>query len=399
MNYVSIMTDWYSKLDKIGVNADGSTLRPGYTEVEDNMMDCVCEIAASFGMKSCEDSVGNRFIYNGTGEGDYFVIGSHVDSVVSGGRFDGVAGVMAGLMVLKWIAEQKLDIPVKVAIFRMEESSFFGMATVGSKLVSGSIDEETLKRLKNSDGKSLYEILIEKGYSTKPDLIKNIKEYLELHIEQGRVLEEKGLKLGVVNSIAAPVRKWVKIFGRQDHSGATPMDLRKDALVAAAEVIVAVEKAGVSELKNSSVATVGIVRNVPNAFNVIPGEVTIGLDIRGINKQSREKVVKEVVEKIDEVCKKRDLSYEITDISSSDPVALDSGVINGLEAACNRLGTEYIVMPSGAGHDAMNLVDICPVGMLFIPCKEGISHNKEEFASYADIVGGAEVLLEYLKNK
>lgn len=398
MNDSALVQSWFDQLNTIGVQADGSTLRLGYTETEDQMIDCIVGFAREFGMQSYQDSVGNTFIYNGNNQGDYTVIGSHVDSVVNGGKFDGVAGVISGLLVLKWIADAKLDIPVKVGIFRMEESSVMGMATVGSKLISGKINEAKLKQLKNDKGITLYDILKQKGYKTQPEPISQMKEYLELHIEQGRVLESENLPLGVVNCIAAPTRKWVTITGRQDHSGATPMGLRKDALTAAAQIIVEIEKAGQNEANNSSVATVGVIKNTPNAFNVIPGEVTLGIDIRGIKKDSIAKVVTQVEKAIRQICEQRGLSYDITEISASDPVDLDPQVEKGLAQAAEELSVPFKIMPSGAGHDAMNFTDFCKVGMLFIPCKEGISHNKEELAKMEDIVTGSKVLLQYLKN-
>lgn len=398
MNDVTLLQSWFDELDQIGVQADGSTLRLGYTTTEDQMMQRVVDFANRFGMKSYQDEVGNTFIYNGDNQGAYTVIGSHVDSVVNGGKYDGVTGVLSGLLVLKWITDAKLDIPVKVALFRMEESSVLGMATVGSKLVSGKLDEATLQKLKNDEGASLYDILKQRGYKTQPGIIQGMKEYLELHIEQGRVLESENLPLGVVNCIAAPTRQWITIKGRQDHSGATPMGLRQDALAAAAQIIVAIEKAGQDEAVNSSVATVGIIKNTPNAFNVIPGEVTLGADIRGIKKDSIARVVAQVKAAVADICTQRQLSYEISAISASDPVDLDAGIQSQLCEAAKQLGIPFKVMPSGAGHDAMNFTDICKVGMLFIPCKEGISHNKEELAKIQDMVTGSQVLLQYLKN-
>ncbi|MCL2601195.1 MAG: M20 family metallo-hydrolase [Treponema sp.] len=391
-----LLEKWFAILNKIGINEDGSASRLGYTDKEDAMIAAVVGIAAEYGLKHYADEVGNVFIYNGSGEDNYTLIGSHVDSVVQGGTFDGVAGVLAGLLTLKKIGEQNLNIPVKTGIFRMEESSVFGIACVGSKLVTGNIDEAALKKAANADGVSLYEIITQRGYKTNPAKIKNIKQYLELHIEQGRVLEAKGLPLGIVNSIAAPVRMWVKFTGNQDHSGATPMDLRKDSLVGAAELIVALEAFGRAELANSSVATTGIVRNTPNVFNVVPGETMLGLDIRGIDKASRARVLNETEQKARNIAAERGLKCEITRVSESDPVMLDPALQKSLLQTAEKLGIPALVMPSGAGHDAMFFTELCPVGMVFIPCKEGISHNKEEHAKIEDIVTGCNVLFEYL---
>ena len=397
MNDEALLGKWFGILDKIGVSEDGSVSRLGYTDIEDKMIEAVVNIGNEYGLKHYADEAGNTFIYNGSGEGDYTLIGSHLDSVVQGGKYDGVAGVLTGLLILKKIGEQNLNIPVKVGIFRMEESSVFGIASVGSKLVTGSLDEATLKKAANADGVSLYEIMTQRGYKTNPAKIKNLKQYLELHIEQGRVLEAKGLPLGIVNSVAAPVRMWVKYTGNQDHSGATPMDLRKDALVGAAELIVALETFGKAELANASVATTGIVRNTPNVFNVVPGETTLGLDIRGINKASRTRVLENTEKKAQEIAAARGLVCEISRVSESDPVELDQALQKKLLETAEKLKVPAMVMPSGAGHDAMFFTKICPVGMLFIPCKEGISHSKEEYAKIQDISTGCKVLFEYLQ--
>jgi N-carbamoyl-L-amino-acid hydrolase len=333
------------------------------------------------------------FIYNGTGSGEYTLIASHLDSVVQGGKFDGVAGVLAALFVL---AKLERSVPVKAGIFRMEESSSFGMATVGSSLATGRLDEEKLRKLKNGAGKTLYEQITERGYRVPPRKIGALKEYLELHIEQGRVLEAQKLPLGIVNSIAAPVRLWVTFSGRQDHSGATPMNLRSDALVGAAMLITDVERFALSESQHASVATVGVIKNVPNVFNVIPGEVTLGVDVRGIDKESRERVVQQINRRTAAIAKERELAFSVNTVSSSDPVRLDPGLQRKLSTSAAELGVPHITMPSGAGHDAMNFVDICHTGMLFIPCRDGISHNKREFAEIKDIVNGCNVLLEYL---
>ncbi|MDR2825292.1 MAG: M20 family metallo-hydrolase [Deltaproteobacteria bacterium] len=391
---IELLGGWFSLLDGIGANDDGSCTRLGYTDTEDAMIRAVTGIAREFGFPHYTDEAGNVFMHNGTGRGEYTLIASHLDSVVQGGRFDGVAGVLAALFVLTRIGE---SLPVKVGIFRMEESSSFGVATVGSSLVTGRLSEDKFKNTRNDSGQTLYAQISGRGYKTSPGKIDDLKEYLELHIEQGRVLEAKKLHLGIVNSIAAPVRLWVTFTGRQDHSGATPMDLRNDALVGAAMLITEVERFGLAELQSASVATVGVVKNTPNVFNVIPGEVALGVDVRGIDKESRERVVQQINQRAADLAKERSLLCSVNLVSKSDPVKLDVNLQKKLADSAAKLGIAHITMPSGAGHDAMNFVDICPTGMLFIPCRDGISHNKHEFAEIKDILGGCEVLLDYLQ--
>ncbi|MDR1241929.1 MAG: M20 family metallo-hydrolase [Deltaproteobacteria bacterium] len=392
---IELLSGWFGALDGIGANDDGSVTRLGYSDEEDALIRTVADLAAERGFPHYADEAGNVFIHNGTGEGEYTLIGSHLDSVVQGGRFDGVAGVLGGLFVLSGIGE---SLPLKVGIFRMEESSSFGLATVGSSLATGRLSGEKLHNIKNSAGKTLHERITERGHSASPRKISAVKEYLELHIEQGRVLEAKGLSLGIVNSIAAPVRLRVTFTGRQDHSGATPMNLRSDALVGAAMLITDVERFALAELQNASVATVGVIQNAPNVFNVIPGETALGIDVRGIDLESRERVVLRISRRAEDIARERELDCSVNIVSKSDPVRMDAGLQKKLSACAAKLGVRYMIMPSGAGHDAMNFVDICPAGMLFIPCRDGISHNKREFAKIEDIITACKVLLEYLRS-
>ena len=399
MNAAAALTSWLAALDGIGVDADGAVTRLGYTDVEDAMHRAVAGLGTSLGLRSQVDGAGNTFLCNDSGEGEATLIASHCDSVLQGGKYDGVAGVLAGLLVQKWIAEAGLAIPLKVGIFRMEESSIFGQATVGSRLITGKISEEELKKARNAEGESLYEVMRGRGWHTAPERVSGVRQYLELHIEQGRVLESRGLGVGVLNSIAAPVRFRVTYTGRQDHSGATPMDLRLDALAGAAAFVLRLEALGRQEAENATVATVGVLHNVPNAFNVVPGRVAMGIDIRGIDVESRQRVVDGALAGAEAIARERGLAFAVERISASDPVALDPGVIAGLSRAAGSLGIPFTVMPSGAGHDAMNFTDICPVGMLFIPCRDGVSHNKDEYASAEDIVTGAKVLFSYLRQE
>ena len=221
--------------------------------------------------------------------------------------------------------------------------------------------------------------------------------YFELHIEQGRVLEVSNKKIGIVNAIAAATRYWLFIEGRQDHSGATPMGIRKDALCAAAEIVTELEKYADEEAANSTVGTIGYIANSPNAFNVIPGNVKMGIDIRGIDKKSINKVDDEIVEFIKKVCEKRGLKYKLVPISKAKPVKLDEELKLNLAKTAEELKEEYMIMNSGAGHDAMKFAEITPTGMVFIPCRDGVSHNKDEDINFEDVVRGSKIIFEQLK--
>lgn len=393
---IDVIKRWFDYLYSIGADETGGVTRLGYTKNEDVMHGAIRNFAREMGLKYSSDEVGNTYVYE-EDYSEYYLIGSHLDSVISGGRYDGVVGVLAGLLILKWIKENNLNIPLKVVAFRCEESSSFGIATVGSGLITKKLQIEKIKKVKNTEGVSLYEALKFRGYNPECKKIEGILNYFELHIEQGRILEDEGLKIGIINSIAAATRYWLTIDGRQDHSGATPMGMRQDALCAAGEIIIELEKIAKRESVHSSVGTVGYLGNYPNAFNVVPGRVKMGLDIRGVDKDSIDRIDDEIVKFVDEVCKKRDLNYELDNISKAIPVKLDENLKNELNEVATKLGIEHKIMNSGAGHDAMKFWDIAPTGMLFIPCRDGVSHNKAEEIDYEDIILGSKIIFEELK--
>ena len=393
---IDVIKRWFDYLYSIGADETGGVTRLGYTKNEDVMHGAIRNFAREMGLKYSSDEVGNTYVYD-EDYSEYYLIGSHLDSVISGGRYDGVAGVLAGLLILKWIKDNNLNIPLKVVAFRCEESSSFGIATVGSGLITKKLQIEKMKKVRNTEGVSLYEALKFRGYNPECKKIEGVLNYFELHIEQGRILEDEGLKIGIINSIAAATRYWLTIDGRQDHSGATPMGMRQDALCAAGEIIIELEKIAKRESIHSSVGTVGYLGNYPNAFNVVPGRVKMGLDIRGVDKDSIDRIDDEIVRFVDEVCKKRDLNYELDNISKAIPVKLDENLKNELSEVATKLGIEHKIMNSGAGHDAMKFWDIAPTGMLFIPCRDGVSHNKAEEIDYEDIILGSKIIFEELK--
>lgn len=393
---IDVIKRWFDYLYSIGADETGGVTRLGYTKNEDVMHGAIRNFAREMGLKYFSDEVGNTYVYD-EDYSEYYLIGSHLDSVISGGRYDGVAGVLAGLLILKWIKDNNLNIPLKVVAFRCEESSSFGIATVGSGLITKKLQIEKMKKVKNTEGVSLYEALRFRGYNPECRKIEGVLNYFELHIEQGRILEDEGLKIGIINSIAAATRYWLTIDGRQDHSGATPMGMRQDALCAAGEIIIELENIAKRESIHSSVGTVGYLGNYPNAFNVVPGRVKMGLDIRGVEKDSIDRIDDEIVKFVDEVCKKRNLKYELDNISKAIPVKLDENLKNELSEIATKLGIEHKIMNSGAGHDAMKFWDIAPTGMVFIPCRDGVSHNKAEEIEYEDIILGSKIIFEELK--
>ena len=388
-----------------GSLAGGGVTRLGYGPVEDEMHRLFRDWGERNDLIAYTDAVGNSYLENDAASlaadnGKACVlIGSHLDSVVSGGRFDGVAGVAAGMACLKWLKESGLNIPLRVAAFRCEESASFGRSTVGSGLVTGAVDGDDIAAFQNPEGRSLAEVFDEAGYDLHPQRIEGIEAYFELHIEQGKVLENLGKEVGIVEAIAGPRRFRIVIDGQADHSGATPMDMRSDALCAAAELILAIEKIGQSERRFQGVATVGIIKNSPNVMNVIPGWTELGVDTRGISAASLDRMEERLRISAENIARERGVEISMVRQYEDLPRAMAPQLMDQLEQAARSLGVSSHRMMSGAGHDALGFAEIVPTAMLFIPCRGGISHNAAEFTTAESITTGALVLYEALTRR
>jgi len=328
--------------------------------------------------------------------------GSHVDTVPEGGNYDGVVGTVGGLAaVRRLLARGPLTHPLEFILFMSEESSRFGFATMGSKAMTGQANLAAWQRAKDPEGRSLAEVFAERGLDAaaiaaaarRPG---ELKAFVELHIEQGPVLERERLRIGIVEGIAAPTRLKVEVRGVAGHSGATPMGGRRDALVSAAKAVLAIRAAAEREAAHGTVGTVGLLRVHPGAMNVIPGLVEMWVDVRGIDVESIARAVAEARSWLAQIAEEDHTTLSVETLTADRPVPMDPAVVGAVEAACRRLGHPCRRMPSGAGHDAMNMASIAPTGMIFIPCRGGVSHNPDEYAAPEDILAGVEVLTEAL---
>jgi len=328
--------------------------------------------------------------------------GSHVDTVPEGGNFDGVVGTVGGLAAVRRLASRgPLTHPLEFILFMSEESSRFGFATMGSKAMAGLANLAAWQKAKDPEGRDLPSVFAERGLDVAglSAVVRRrgeLKAFVELHIEQGPVLEREGLRIGVVEGIAAPTRLKVSVRGVAGHSGATPMGQRQDALASAARVVLAIQAAAEREAAQGTVGTVGVLKAHPGAMNVIPGLVEMWVDIRGIDAPSIGRTVAEVHSAMVGIAEMYRTPIEAETLTADQPVPMDPTVIGAIEAACRRLQVRYKKMPSGAGHDAMNMAHIAPAGMIFIPCRGGVSHNPDEYASPDDILAGVDVLTEAL---
>ena len=328
------------------------------------------------------------------------MIGSHIDTVKDGGRYDGLLGVVAALQLMMHLNEHQIetDHPIEIVAFTAEESARFNTATLGSKYMIGDLSQEAMKNITDNEGKTLFHLVdtLKQSMPSDKDIYGkgDIKAFLELHIEQGPILQNKHKDIGIVTHIAAPHRFKVQLTGETSHSGSTPMPMRYDALTAASEIILKVEAIAQHYHKAGVVATVGHLNAFPNIMNAIPGEVTLLIDIRGKELESREQVVTEVEQAITAITQNRQIHAEVTDLGQEVPVNLDRDISKITKNVCDRLGYSYRFMFSGAGHDSMNMALICPTSMIFIPCKDGISHSPKESVEPEEIEKGIQTLIE-----
>ena len=390
----------FNKLAAIGRQDDGGFTRLAFTEEDWQARSVVMQLMDQAGLAIRIDAFGNVIgRREGTNpEAAVVMAGSHIDTVPHGGNYDGVAGVLGAIEAVQRLKEtgEKNYHPIEVVVFMAEESSRFGVATLGSKAFCGKLSPDQLAQYRDSQGVSLAGALQQRGL--EPAKIYEarypgrIKAFLELHIEQGKVLETTGTELGIVTGIAAPTRLRVIVTGQADHSGATPMNMRQDALTAAAEMILQVEELARAESHHGVVGTTGIVKAEPGVMNVIPGRVELGVDIRGISLESKQRVIKGFLKKIDDIKQRRNIGAEIFTLTDENPVELSSDMVQLLHDICREHNHSVMLMPSGAGHDAMHVAAFAKTGMIFIPCRGGISHNPAEWASLDAVAAGAEVL-------
>ncbi|NLK66546.1 MAG: M20 family metallo-hydrolase [Campylobacteraceae bacterium] len=391
----------FREISKFGALQGGGLTRLAFSKEEKEAREYLKTLIDEAGLSVKEDSVGNIFARFDKVENPDLApvsVGSHIDSVPNGGFYDGTLGVMAGLEAIRAIKESgaKLNRPLELIVFACEESSRFKMATVGSKIVAGKLGLDDLHKLKDGNGISLFQAMEEFG--CEPSNLKNAvlkdstyKAYLELHIEQGPVLENKNTPVGIVTGIAAPIRYELTIIGSADHSGATPMNMRKDALVGASEIILKINS--LAKEYKTAVATVGYANATPGVMNVIPGKCVLGIDIRDIDEGDLNELDGKIRNSIDEICKTWNLEYELLSLAKDTPVKLDEEIVNLLESLAEELDIKAIKLPSGAGHDAMHMQGIADlVGMIFVPCKDGISHNIKEEINFDDAVKGTTLL-------
>jgi allantoate deiminase len=355
------------------------------------------------GMEAKLDAIGNvAGRYEGNRPGlPCLMLGSHLDTVRNAGKYDGMLGVVSAIECVAALNSRKARLPFALEVigFGDEEGVRFGTTMLGSRAVAGGLDPAVLKT-KDAKGTSIEQALREFGLQPEqiPAITRKRGEvlaYAELHIEQGPVLEAEGLPVGVVTAINGFSRLRVTLSGMAGHAGTVPMGLRRDALAAAAECVLAVERIGRSEAE--LVATVGKIEALPGAINVIPGDVMFTIDVRAPKDSLRNDAVMTAESEVRKISEKRKIRCDIEHLQSLGVAACAPRLIAQLERAVGAKGIRVRRLPSGAGHDGMALKDLADICMLFVRCKDGISHNPAESITAADAGAGAAVLLEFIE--
>lgn len=356
------------------------------------------------GLQVREDAVGNtfaRWTCHHAG-GAAIGTGSHIDAIPNAGRYDGTVGVLGGLEAIRALQESGFvpKRPIELLIFTSEEPTRFGVGCLGSRLLSGLLDEQKASALRDPTGTSLDQVRQAAGFMGPFSSVRLPAGYyaafLELHIEQGPLLEQAGVQTGLVTSIAAPAALRIVIQGEGGHAGAVLMPKRRDALTAAAEMILAVEALALATGAIDSVATTGVCDVFPGAVNSIPSRVNLGLDVRDTDLLRRDALVQSIYEAGTAIARKRGLSVDIVLLNADDPARCDPRILDILRKSCEEESVTHLEMVSRAYHDSLFMSRIAPTAMLFIPCRGGISHRPDEFAFMQDIANGVSVLARAL---
>ena len=360
-----------------------------------------CEEA---GLTVRQDAIGNTFArWNGSdADAPTVGTGSHIDAIPNAGKYDGVVGVLGGLEAIRALQRSgfRPKHSIELLIFTSEEPTRFGIGCLGSRLLSGTLSADSARKLNDRDGASLDDVRLGAGFHGQLEDVKlassYYKAFVELHIEQGPLLERERIPLGVVIKIAAPASLRILIEGSGGHAGGVLMPDRHDALCAAAEIILAIEASARNSGAIDTVATVGMCEVFPGAVNSIPSRVRLSVDIRDTDLQRRDNVISMLETTCQSLAIKRQVSIVTEMLNADAPADCASEIVAALSHASQNYQFKFLQMVSRAYHDSLFMSRIAPVAMLFIPCRNGYSHRPDEYASSEDIARGTLVLAETL---
>ena len=400
-NHLGLKINWRRLEDRINALAEispidgGGNCRLALTDEDKDGRDLVVSWMRSLDLEVTIDVVGNIIGVWNVGSGAPVMSGSHIDTVRTGGRFDGCYGVLAALEVIESCKDANISPPrpLAVGIFTDEEGSRFAPDMLGSLVYVGGMPVEQALNVVAIDGARLGDELMRIGYSGPAPCHGVVPHaFVELHIEQGPMLEANDVRIGAVTSVQGISWQEVTVIGQSNHAGTTPMSLRHDPAYVAAEITVFLRKLA-SEFGGDQVCTVGKIDIHPNLTNVVPAKATLTLDVRNTDESLLKQAESRIAVFLTEIAAKEGVKITSRQLARFEPVIFDDEVINIVESIAKQQGNTVQRMPSGAGHDAQMLARICPSGMIFVPSVKGISHNPAEFTESIDLEAGANILL------
>ena len=400
VNFERLLKD-LEELGQIGQDQRGGVSRPSFSLPDLEARKWLKKRIEDAGLIYRQDGAGNIFGSLPGLQPQVVMAGSHLDTVINGGRYDGSVGVLTALECLRRIKEENLSLPktLEVVSFTDEEGNLVG-DFLGSRAFTGQLLIDQLKTIRTQFGPPLEEVLLKAGLSvesvfraarTRPEIL----AFLEVHIEQGPVLEEEGVPIGLVSSIAGKRYYQATFIGRAGHSGTTPLELRQDAFITLADFALRATQL-VARKYYGDMITIGRVSLKPGSFSIIPGEADFTLDLRSQKPESLRAMEDEVLALAYQVASTRGLSFFRQLLDATEPVTIQEKMLEKLKVLCTKLGYDFRLIQSGAGHDAQILASICPVAMIFIPSIDGISHSPEEAINPEDLEKAANLLLQAL---
>ena len=402
LNMEKEIVDFINWLSKFGEDEMGGVTRLLYTKEWIEAQNELKNLIESKGFNAYYDEVGNLFarLNGSTYTNETILTGSHIDTVVGGGKYDGQLGIIGGIIAMEYL-RNKYGQPlrnIEVVSMAEEEGSRFPFAFWGSKNIIGAVKKETVKGLKDSNGLEFVEEMHKAGFDFKDENYKgreDIKAFIELHVEQGGVLEVEQKSIGIVEHIVGQKRFTINIDGQSNHAGTTPMGYRKDALHGTSKMICKIMDKAI-QYGDPLVTTVGSIEVEPNTVNVVPGKTIFTIDMRHICKNTLDKFANEVEEIIKGIAVEMDLKIKIEKWMDCDPIAMDKELVNIIETKFKEKDLNYKLMHSGAGHDSQIFAKVLPTVLLFVPSHKGISHSHEEFTEPKDLVEGVKALIQVL---
>ena len=393
------MLDAFNQLASIGATADSGVDRPSFSEAHLAARKWFREHIESSGFEFRTDGAGNHsaFLPCDDPNAPTLILGSHLDSVPNGGRFDGALGVMAALEVLKTVRENKIRLKVQLEAmdFTDEEGTLVGL--LGSAAVAGHLLQAHLEKPRGGREKLLEGMgragLTDASMLSAARKQESLAGYLELHIEQGKRLERAGTDIGIVTAIVGIWSYRLSFIGKADHAGSTTMEDRRDASLGASAFTLAAREMVMKDFPNC-VVNVGKMDFAPGAFNIVPARVDVSLEFRSPDEEEFNRLDKALLDLAGEQAARFGLELQTEFLGKHSPSIMSEVVRKAYADACNDLGLSHMPLPSGAGHDGQSLADLCPVGMIFVPSVDGASHSPREFTKWEDCVNGANVLLQ-----